>query len=62
MSRKGLTFAPAAIMIFGFLAAALNQTLVALVSSHTPRLFPAEIRASAIGLCYSAGRLADSFG
>ncbi|MEW2506140.1 MFS transporter [Amycolatopsis sp. NPDC047767] len=58
----GLTFAPAAIVVFGFLVAALNQTLVALLYSHTPRLFPAEIRARATGLCYGAGRLANAFG
>ncbi|MEV8609347.1 MFS transporter [Amycolatopsis sp. NPDC051373] len=58
----GLTFTPAAIVIFGFLVAALNQTLVALLYSHTPRLFPAEIRATATGLCYGAGRLANAFG
>ncbi|MEV4597067.1 MFS transporter [Amycolatopsis sp. NPDC049253] len=58
----GLTFAPVAIVVFGFLVAALNQTLVALLYSHTPRLFPAEIRASATGLCYGAGRLANAFG
>lgn len=58
----GLTFGSAAVVIFGFLVAALNQTLVALCYSHTPRLFPAEIRATATGLCYGAGRLANVFG
>ncbi|WP_326834302.1 MFS transporter [Amycolatopsis rhabdoformis] len=58
----GLTFAPAAVVVFGFLVAALNQTLVALLYSHTPRLFPAPIRATATGLCYGAGRLANALG
>ncbi|QRP43516.1 MFS transporter [Amycolatopsis sp. FDAARGOS 1241] len=58
----GLTFAPTAIVVFGFLVAALNQALVALMYSYTPRLFPVEIRATATGICYGAGRLLNAFG
>jgi MFS transporter, putative metabolite:H+ symporter len=52
----GLTFAPVAIVIFGLLVSALNQTLVALMYSYTPRLFPSGVRATGTGFCYGVGR------
>jgi MFS transporter, putative metabolite:H+ symporter len=58
----GLTFRPAAIIVFGFVVAALNQTLVALMYSYTPRLFPTELRATGTGFCYGVGRLCNAVG
>ncbi|HEX3786386.1 MAG TPA: MFS transporter [Pseudonocardiaceae bacterium] len=58
----GLTFQPAAIIVFGILVAATNQTLVALMYSHTPRLFPTEVRATGTGFCYGVGRILNAVG
>jgi MFS transporter, putative metabolite:H+ symporter len=58
----GLTFIPAAIITFGLLVAALNQTLVALMYSWTPRLFPTEVRATGTGFCYGIGRILNVVG
>ncbi|HET6503068.1 MAG TPA: MFS transporter [Amycolatopsis sp.] len=58
----GLTYAPAAIIVFGILVAALNQTLVALMYSYTPRLFPVGVRATGTGLCYGVGRVLNAVG
>lgn len=58
----GLTFHPAAIVTFGILVAALNQTLVALMYSYTPRMFPTELRATGTGFCYGAGRALNAVG
>jgi putative MFS transporter len=58
----GLTFAPAAIIIFGLLVSALNQTLVALMYSYTPRLFPTDVRSTGTGFCYGFGRLLNAVG
>ncbi len=58
----GLTFQPAAIIVFGILVAALNQTLVALMYSYTPRLFPIDVRATGTGFCYGVGRVLNALG
>ncbi|MFI5612726.1 MFS transporter [Amycolatopsis sp. NPDC051903] len=58
----GLTFEPAAIITFGILVAALNQTLVALMYSYTPRLFPTAVRATGTGFCYGIGRVLNALG
>jgi putative MFS transporter len=56
----GLTFQPAAIIAFSLLVAALNQTLVALMCSYTPRLFPTDVRATGTGFCYGIGRVLNA--
>lgn len=58
----GLTFHPAAIVTFGIVVAALNQTLVALMYSFTPRLFPTQVRATGTGFCYGIGRVLNAVG
>jgi MFS transporter, putative metabolite:H+ symporter len=58
----GLTFHPAGIITFGLLVAALNQTLVALLYSYTPRLFPTAVRATGTGFCYGIGRVLNAIG
>lgn len=58
----GLTFRPAAIITFGIMVAALNQTLVALMYSYTPRMFPTELRATGTGFCYGMGRALSAVG
>jgi MFS transporter, putative metabolite:H+ symporter len=58
----GLTFQPVAIVTFGLLVAALNQTLVALMYSYTPRLFPTEVRSTGTGFCYGIGRVLNVVG
>jgi len=58
----GLTFAPVAIIIFGLLVSALNQTLVALMYSYTPRLFPIGVRSTGTGFCYGVGRVLNALG
>jgi putative MFS transporter len=58
----GLTFNPVGIVAFGIGVAALNQTLVALMYSYTPRLFPTELRATGTGFCYGVGRVLNAVG
>jgi putative MFS transporter len=58
----GLTFHPAAIVTFGLVVAALNQTMVALMYSYTPRLFPTAVRATGTGFCYGLGRVLNALG
>ncbi|TNC21897.1 MFS transporter [Amycolatopsis alkalitolerans] len=58
----GLTFEPAAIIAFGIVVAALNQTLVALMYSYPPRLFPTGVRATGTGFCYGLGRVLNAVG
>jgi putative MFS transporter len=40
----------------------LNQALVALMYSYTPRLFPTEVRATGTGFCYGMGRVLNALG
>ncbi|MCE3556562.1 MFS transporter, partial [Pseudonocardia sp. RS11V-5] len=58
----GLTFAPVAIVVFGFLVNALMQTFAALLYAYTPELFPTELRSSGNGLVYGVGRLSNILG
>jgi putative MFS transporter len=55
----GLTFIPAMIVIFGFLAATMMDTFSALAFAYTPEQYPTDVRNSGTGLAYGVGRLAN---
>jgi len=55
----GLTFTPAMIVIFGFLAATMMDTFSALAFAYTPEQYPTDVRNSGTGLAYGVGRLAN---
>jgi putative MFS transporter len=55
----GLSFEPPLIVGFGFLVGMLTQTFATLLYSYTPEQFPTDLRTSATGFCYGAGRLAN---
>jgi putative MFS transporter len=55
----GLSFEPLLIVGFGFLVGMLTQTFATLLYSYTPEQFPTDMRTSATGFCYGAGRLAN---
>ncbi len=38
------------------------ETVVALMYSYTPRLFPTEVRATGTGFCYGVGRVLNAIG
>jgi putative MFS transporter len=55
----GLSFEPVLIVGFGFLVGLLTQTFATLLYTYTPEQFPTDMRNSATGFCYGAGRLAN---
>ena len=55
----GLTFQPALIVLFGFLASTALDMFSALCFAYTPEQFPTDIRNSGTGLAYGVGRLAN---
>jgi putative MFS transporter len=55
----GLSFEPPLIVGFGFMVGMLTQTFATLLYSYTPEQFPTDLRTSATGFCYGAGRLAN---
>jgi len=55
----GLSFVPALIVGFGFLAGTLMQSFATLAFTYTPEQFPTELRNSGTGLAYGVGRLAN---
>jgi putative MFS transporter len=55
----GLTFRPALIVLFGFLAGTALDMFSALCFAYTPEQFPTDVRNSGTGLAYGVGRLAN---
>ena len=55
----GLSFEPVLIVGFGFLVGMFVQTFATLLYTYTPEQFPTEMRNSATGFAYGAGRLAN---
>ena len=55
----GLSFVPALIVGFGFLAGTLMQSFATLAFAYTPEQFPTELRNSGTGLAYGIGRMAN---
>ena len=58
----GLTFEPALIMVFGFLAVMSIQFFAPIAYAYTPELYPTEARASGMGFNYGIGRLVNILG
>lgn len=58
----GLTFQVAMIVVFGILTAMFLQSFVPIAYSYTCEQYPTEARASAMGLLYGTGRLANVAG
>jgi len=55
----GLSFEPPLIVGFGFMVGMASHTFSTLLYAYTPEQFPTEIRNSATGFAYGAGRLAN---
>ena len=58
----GLSFQPAAILLFGALVMLSIQAMAVGLYTYTPELFPTEVRSTGMGLTYGVGRLANVLG
>ena len=58
----GLSFQPAAILVFGALVMLSIQAMAVGLYTYTPELFPTEVRSTGMGLTYGVGRLANVLG
>jgi putative MFS transporter len=57
----GLSFAAAAIVVFGGLMVLFFQCLAPMLYAYTAECFPTEIRSSGTGFTYGIGRLSNAF-
>ncbi len=58
----GLSFEPAAILVFGALVMLSIQAMAVGLYTYTPEMFPTDVRSTGMGLTYGVGRLANVAG
>lgn len=58
----GLSFQPAAIVVFGALVMLSIQAMAVGLYTYTPEMFPTDVRSTGMGLTYGVGRLANVLG
>ena len=58
----GLSFHPAAIVVFGALVMLSIQAMAVALYTYTPEMFPTDVRSTGMGLTYGVGRLANVLG
>ena len=58
----GLSFEPAAILVFGALVMLSIQAMAVGLYTYTPEMFPTDVRSTGMGLTYGVGRLANVLG